>query len=256
MSSSNLLIRRKDLSDNPTTRVPVCLCLDTSGSMDCVEGEAVRTGKTIWRDGRYWDVVDGGVTRLNELTQGVIQFYDAISKDEVAEASAEICIVTFDDAATCIEDFANVYRQNKSPFFCTGDNTAMGEGVNLAMDLLEQRKEEYANAGVDYYQPWLVLMTDGTPNGDSKELERAISRVSTAIQQKKLTVFPIAVGASADKSVLSRFAPGQTVLNLKGMEFGKFFQWLSQSVVRVSQSMGEPVQLNLSEVGSWSSLDD
>lgn len=256
MSTSNLLIRRKDLSDNPTTRVPVCLCLDTSGSMDCVEGEAQKTGRTIWRDGKEWNVVTGGTTRLDELTKGVVKFYEAVSKDEVAEASAEICIVTFDDTAKCIEDFANIYRQNKNPSFCTGDNTAMGEGVNMAMDLLEQRKQEYAKAGVDYYQPWLVLMTDGIPNGNRQELDRAISRVSTAVHERKLTVFPIAVGANADKSTLGRFSPGQTVLNLSGMEFEKFFAWLSQSVVRASQSMGEPITLDLGDVGKWDTLDD
>lgn len=256
MSTSNLLIRRKDLSDNPTTRVPVCLCLDTSASMDCVEGAARQTGETVWRDGRKWNVVADGTTRLDELTSGVVKFYEAVSRDEIAEASAEICIVTFDDTARCIEDFANIYRQNKSPSFELGNNTAMGEGVNLAMDLLEERKKEYANAGVDYYQPWLVLMTDGTPNGDSQELERAIERVSTAVRDRRLTVFPIAVGVSADKSTLSRFCPGQTVLNLSGTEFEKFFAWLSHSVVKASQSMGEPITLDLGDIGKWDSLDN
>ena len=31
---NNLLVRLEDLINNPTARVPVCLCLDTSGSMD------------------------------------------------------------------------------------------------------------------------------------------------------------------------------------------------------------------------------
>ena len=31
---NNNLLRKEDLVNNPTTRVPVCLCLDTSGSMD------------------------------------------------------------------------------------------------------------------------------------------------------------------------------------------------------------------------------
>lgn len=33
------LLRLEDLVNNPTARVPVCLCLDTSGSM----------GKDCWR---------------------------------------------------------------------------------------------------------------------------------------------------------------------------------------------------------------
>lgn len=255
MSTSNLLIRRRDLRDNPTPRVAVCLCLDTSGSMDCVDGQAQQTGRTVWRDGRIWNEVADGTTRLDELTRGVLKFYEAVSNDEVAAAAAEICIVTFDDKAKCIEDFANIYRQNKNPSFQMGDNTCMGEGVNMAMDLLEQRKLEYSSAGVDYYQPLLVLMTDGAPNGNPRELERAITRVSSAVRDRKLTVFPIAIGTTADKATLGRFCPGQQVLNLSGTEFDKFFSWLSKSVVRVSQSMGEPIVLNLGEVGRWDSLD-
>jgi uncharacterized protein YegL len=254
MSSSNLLIRRKDLNENPTPRCAVALCLDTSGSMNCVDGTATPTGQTIWKDGKCWNIVSDGVTRLEELTKGVVAFYKSISEDEIAEASAEVCIVTFDDTAKCIEDFANIYRQNQTPSFRTGNRTAMGEGVNLALDLLERRKQEYANAGVDYYQPWLVLMTDGMPNGDPKELERAITRVSEAVNNRKLTVFPIAIGAGADTATLSRFAPKQQVLKLTGLDFQKFFAWLSASVVRTAQSNGEPVMLDLGDVGKWDTL--
>ena len=36
---NNDLLRMEDLVNNPTARVPVCLCLDVSGSMD---GEPIR----------------------------------------------------------------------------------------------------------------------------------------------------------------------------------------------------------------------
>lgn len=257
MTANNLLIRKRDLCENPTTRVPVCLCLDTSGSMDAVRGEARPTGQTTVRDGRSWNVVTGGTTLLDELTAGVKLFYQSVLEDEIARASAEVCVVTFDDQARCVTDFSNIYRQDPAPAFRTGNNTAMGEGVNLALDLLERRKRELAGAGVDYYQPWLVLMTDGVPNGGAEAMERAVDRVSEAVAQRKLTVFPIAVGGGADQSALSRFAVGQEVLRLDGLQFRRFFVWLSQSVVRASQSMGQPITLDLRDaVGSWDSLND
>ena len=55
---SNDLLNFDDLVDNPTARVPVCLCLDTSGSM-------------------YG-------TPIQELNDGVRLFYEAISEDETA----------------------------------------------------------------------------------------------------------------------------------------------------------------------------
>ena len=66
---NNDLLRIEDLVNNPTARVPVCLCLDVSGSMD---GEPIR-----------------------ELNDGVRMFYDAIREDETALYAAEVCIITF-----------------------------------------------------------------------------------------------------------------------------------------------------------------
>ena len=35
----SMILRIEDLVNNPTPRVPICLCLDTSGSMGAVEGD-------------------------------------------------------------------------------------------------------------------------------------------------------------------------------------------------------------------------
>ena len=140
---NNMLLRVQDLVENPTPRVPICLCLDTSGSMGAVEGDCVPTGETIFEDGREWNLVTGGTSRIDELKKGIDLFYDAIRDDEMAVYSAEICIVTFDNQAKCIVDFANVERQGVVPELVSQGDTAMGEWVNLALDLLERRKQEY-----------------------------------------------------------------------------------------------------------------
>lgn len=253
---NNLLLRQQDLVENPTPRVPVCLCLDTSGSMDAVEGDCVQTGETIFKDGRQWNVVTGGTTRLQELQKGVQLFFDSILEDEIAVYSAEISIVTFDSQAKCILDFANMERQPKVPELYTNGDTYMGEGINMALDLLERRKEEYKNAGVDYYQPWLVLMTDGVPNGSSAELERAVNRTVDMVNHKKLTVFPIGIGNEPGMlSTLNRFSPKRPALRLQGLKFKEFFAWLSQSVSKTSQSTpGEDIKLDMDGIKGWGTL--
>ena len=249
------MIRIQDLENNPTARVPICLCLDTSDSMLAVEGECIQTGETVFRDGKMWNIVTGGTTRLDELQKGIELFYKAIREDEIAVYSAEICIVAFNNKAKCILDFANIERQNHVPELEASGDTHMGEGVNLALDLLEKRKKEYQDAGVDYYQPWLVLMTDGEPNGNAAELEKAINRTVSMTNDKKLTIFPIGIGEDADMKVLNRFSPKRKALRLKEMKFGAFFEWLSQSVARTSQSMpGENVVLDVAGIGDWGTL--
>lgn len=226
MANSSLLLRLEDLVNNPTARIPVCLCLDTSGSM---------SGSPI-----------------QELNNGVKVFYEAIRDDEVAKYSAEIAIVIFGGEASLIEDFANIDRQPSQIRLEADGGTPMGEAVNLALDCLERRKQEYKDKGVDYYQPWLVLMTDGEPNGSPSELSEAMSRTIQMESSRKLTVFPIGIGHSADMNVLQQFSSKRTPLRLQGLKFREFFTWLSQSVARTSQSTpGENVQLDVEGIKGW-----
>lgn len=248
MTKRNSLLRVEDLVNNPTPRVPIVLCLDTSGSMGKTVG-GKRTGETIFADGRRWNVVTGGTSCISEMQLGIEQFYDAIREDETAKYAAEIAIVTFDDKAVCVEDFANIDRQGEVPRLKAQGDTAIGEGVNLALDLLEKRKAEYREKGVDYFQPWLVLMTDGSPNGRRDELLRAIKRTRDYVNADRLTVFPIGIGGSADIDVLNEFSPRMQALRLQGVQFRDFFAWLSQSVAVTSKSSpGEDIALDLNEL--------
>ena len=225
----DLLVRLEDLVNNPTARVPVCLCLDTSGSME---------GKPI-----------------EELNEGVRLFYEAIKEDETALYSAEISVVTFGGNAECIRDFYSLEIQPDAPRLSAYGMTPMGEAVNIGLDLLEKRKEEYKDKGVDYYQPWFVLMTDGGPNGDNEELSRAIRRTVDLVNQKKLTVFPIGIGEEADMNVLAEFSPKRSPLKLQGLKFREFFAWLSKSVSKTSQSTpGETIKLDLEGIKGWGDL--
>jgi uncharacterized protein YegL len=128
----------------------------------------------------------------------------------------------------------------------------MGAGVNLALDTLDRRKATYSQSGVLYYQPWLVLMTDGAPTDN---IDVAVKRVVDLVEAKKLTVFPIGIGAGADMNTLARFSPNRPPLRLDGLKFNEFFEWLSKSVARVSRSTpGDTVKLDLEGLAGWAEL--
>ncbi len=228
MKNDNLL-NLEDLENNPSSRVPVCLVLDTSGSM---EGDSI-----------------------NELNEGVRLFYDAVRSDETALYAAEISVVTFGGHASCQAGFSTLEHQSEAPQFYAGGGTPMGEAMNMALDMLEKRKGEYKASGVDYYQPWIVLMTDGMPNGSPAELSRSIQRTCDMINDRKLTIFPIGIGEDADMDVLARFSPKRSPLKLQGLNFKEFFAWLSKSVSKVSQSTpGDKVQLDVDGIKGWAEL--
>lgn len=210
---TDLLLSDDDLVMNPTPRVPVCLCLDVSGSM---------SGAPI-----------------EELRAGVHAFFDEVRTDEVARHSVEIAIVTFGPARLAL-DFAPIEKQQIPTLHAWGD-TPMGAAALTGLDALERRKGEYRAAGVDYFQPWMVLMSDGAA---TDSVDAAASRASGLVSARKLTVFPIGIGDGADLTTLARFSPTRPPLRLQGLKFRDFFQWLSQSVARVSQSIpGQAVPL-------------
>ncbi len=221
-----LIIRKDELIEEPAAaRIAVGLCLDASYSMD---GDPIR-----------------------ELNEGVSLFFDAIRSDEIASSAAEIGVVTFGDIAKKLLDFHPIHKQ-QVPVLTASGCTPMGAAVNMILDMLDQTKQAYRAAGVDYYQPWLVIKSDGQPTDD---IEEAARRTVDLVQNKKLTVFPIGIGANADMNVLKRFSPTRDPLKLQGLNFRAFFEWLSKSVSAVSRSIpGQAVPLNQQGITGWAQI--
>lgn len=214
-----MLAGLNDLVENPTPRIPVVLCLDVSSSMDGAP--------------------------IAELNAGVEQYLLEMQRDELTRYSVETALVSFSDEARCVADFEIVERM-QTPHLTAGGITRMGEGVGMALDLLEQRKAAYRATGVDYYQPILVLMSDGAPNGDPKVLKKAAQRVQELCGQHRLTVVAVGIGADADLDMLAMFTPKRCPVRLSGLQFREFFAWLSQSVSNVSASLpGDEKELDL-----------
>ena len=128
----------------------------------------------------------------------------------------------------------------------------MDQAVNMALDNLQKRKQEYKDNGVDYYQPWMVLMTDGQP---TENISTSTMRTQDLVNNNKLTVFPLGIGDQADMDELERYSPKRPPLKLKGLCFSEFFEWLSASVERVSQSIpGTKIDLDIEGIKEWATL--
>ena len=230
MKKYTFINRNNDLANNPNPRIAICLCLDTSGSM---YGEPI-----------------------SSLNAGVKLFYESIKQDLVASGVAEISVVTFGAGGVQTHaEFGSVNRVTNVPQFTADGLTPMGEALNLAMDKLAKRRQEYRQSGVEYYKPWLVLMTDGQNNGSAQEFSRARQRVADFCTGGNLDFLPIAVGNEASMAQLASFSPSHKPLKLRGLCFREFFSWLSRSVSRVSCSTpGCERPLHTMRVEDWSSL--
>lgn len=212
-----------DLIENPTPRCPCMLVLDTSGSMD---GE-----------------------RINELNAGLANFMQAVQADEFAAYSIEVGIITAGGNVTEELPFTAAHEIQGFHPLRAGGYTPLGGAVALALKSLRARKSLYQQAGVPYYQPWLVIISDGEPTDD---WQSAAGQAKGMSQDRKLVSLVVGVqGANLEK--LSAFSCRQA-LPLQGLEFGKFFEWLSQSMIRVSASNSSASQVELPPVDSWASI--
>lgn len=214
---------RDDLIDNPSPRCPVALVLDTSGSM---------SGSPI-----------------AQLNAGAQLFIDEVKRDDLARWSVELGIFTAGGRVDCLLDFTGVEQiAGIAPMGATG-TTPLGEATRLALDRLEARKAQYRNAGVPYYQPWLVIISDGEPTDHWQD---AAQRARELSANRKLVSLPIGVNG-ADLSVLSAFSSKPAVA-LDGLKFRELFLWLSASMARVSASTSSDAAVQLPPMDSWGSI--
>ena len=248
MDKNTLINLDMDLISNATTRMPVCLCIDVSDSMAYVidDSDVIETGETgIDDEGNSFVCVKGGITKLAKVIEGLNTFKKQLMNDLIVRSSAEICIVAFSDEAVCLTEFCSVDKF-EVPFFETGGKTDMGAGVNLALDKLEERKNLYKEVGIDYYQPMLVIFSDGGANGDKAVFNAASRRACDMVNNMKLTSLPIAICRKNDNEEidyayesLKCFSPKNKPKRLDAIKFTDFFEWLSKSVSIRSRSQPE-----------------
>lgn len=213
-----------DLIENPTNRCACCLLLDTSGSMD---GEPIE-----------------------ELNRGIQQFFEEIKSDDFASYSVELSIITFGGYVRQVMDFQTIVDVEPPTFYASG-GTPMGQAVKEAINSVNRRKSEYKKVGVAYYQPWVVLMTDGAPTDTYISAANELKQLGN---NKKLTVFGIGIGDGCNMNVLKEFCPdNRPPVNLKGFKFKDFFQWLSASLSAVSVST-PGTGVALTPIDGWASI--
>jgi uncharacterized protein YegL len=209
---------------NPDPRCPCVLLLDTSGSM---EG-----------------------ANIDALNQGLQAFQQDVSQHNLARRRVEVAIVTFGNGGVqTLQDFVTADKFSPPPLSAGGD-TPMGAAINRALDMLNARKAQYKANAIAYYRPWVFMLTDGAP---TDSWQAAAQRVRTEDANKAVAFFTVAV-EGADIQTLAQIAPPtRKPVKLQGLMFVEMFRWLSRSQQRVSSSKpGENV--GLPPVDGWAEV--
>ncbi len=210
-------------AENPEPRCPCVLVVDVSSSMYGAP--------------------------MNELNSGVATFARELKADQLASLRTEVAIVTFGSGAEMVQDFVTADQFNPPTLVANGA-TEMSAGINLALDKIEERKQMYRDNGIDYYRPWLFLITDGAPTEPPEEVIAASARLKQAEDEKRVATFSVGV-EGADMGMLTDISPRRPLM-LQGLEFSGMFVWLSQSMSRVSASQtDDEIALDADGLKDW-----
>jgi uncharacterized protein YegL len=183
-----------DFVVNSEPRCPCILLLDTSSSM---KGSPIE-----------------------QLNDGLITFKDELMADSLAAKRVEIALLTFGPVRVCSEfQLPDVFHAQS--FEASGE-TPMGQAIEEALEMLQQRKAEYKQNGISYYRPWIFLITDGAP---TDEWRNAAALVHEGEERGAFSFFAIGV-EGADMSVLRQISARQPV-RLRELRFRDFFIWLT-----------------------------
>ncbi|MGH3676939.1 MAG: vWA domain-containing protein [Mycobacterium sp.] len=200
--------RSVELNDeNPDPRVACVVLADVSGSM---QGEPI-----------------------GALERGFAAFTHYLHNETLASKRVEVAVVTFGTVATVLVPMQEARALQPASFTASG-TTNMAAGIHLAMDIIEDRKFAYKAAGLQYYRPWILLLTDGKPNIDG--FDDAVARLNAAEMARGVTVFAVGAGPKVDYQQLARLSVQRSPAPLDGLKYEELFEWLSASLSNVSNS--------------------
>lgn len=175
---------------NTSKRLPIVFCLDISPSMS-------------------WD--DGGFVAIDLLNESVKEFIHDLCKNQKAKAAAEVAFVAFSTKVEISTDFTPVRRfADVPPVFKTVDvgGTQMANAVFHSIRKLEEQIAKYKKNGLKYFEPFLVVITDGRDNDNEQLQANAIVAVNEKVSKDEMIPFIIGVGDEVDADILNQYAKG------------------------------------------------
>ena len=156
-----------EFADNPEARCSIVLILDVSGSM---AGDPINT-----------------------VNQALAKFGEIIREDSVTALRADVAVIAFSDEAGVVQDFING-TDFQAPILSPAGGTNYSRAVNLALDIIEARKQSYRDGGIAYYRSLAYFLTDGFPQDDNPDdLAQAARRLSAAEENRSVAFFSFVI---------------------------------------------------------------
>lgn len=209
-----------EFADNPEARCSVVLILDVSGSM---KGAPIDT-----------------------VNRALLKFRDIIQGATVTALRADVAIVAFDEESWVVQDFTNG-TDFDPPVLDTYGGTNYSQAVNLALDLIEARKQSYRDGGISYYRSLAYFLTDGVPTDTPADLAQAAARISQMEGNRGVAFFSFVLGNGYEYV----FDLGE-LANLIGVRWEDLVR--AAAVSDVGRSEDSPIPVDFERVAAMAGL--
>ena len=209
-----------EFADNPEARCPIVLIVDNSGSM-------------------YG-------AKIDTVNNALLKFRDIIRDDPVTALRADVAIVAASHEPWIVQDFVNG-SHFEPPVLEVEGAEYYSEGINLALDMIEDRKQSYRDGGIAYYRSLAYFLGDGYPTVDKRhELDQVCDRLYEVEENRSVAFFVFGVGidGGCNMDMLDTLGPRPAKLLTTLEQLDGSIQWLARSAAAVSQSQpGEGIRL-------------
>jgi len=183
------------------------------------------------------------------LNRGLQEFYNEIKEDSTTANRLELSIVTFGNRIDTVLDPSLAENFTMPNLIADQSSTRLVDGVQEAISIVEGRKNWYKQTGQPYYRPWIILITDGLPDGN-QDVNGLSQEIQSSTNNKRFVFFAVGV-QGADMNTLSKISnPSMPPAPLEGLKFSAFFKWLSASMGAVSGST-DGDNLDLPSPADW-----
>jgi uncharacterized protein YegL len=208
--------------------LPVYLILDVSGSMnEVIDDDFERTGEFYEDDGKTWERVMGGTSRLKILSDAVKTMLAAFVEEEKAGMRILVTILTFGAEVKVLYKSTNASDIEWDELKDGGGETLLGKALAFTKEIIEDKKHTPSHV----YRPTVVLVSDGKPTdeGWGVSLEQFIQKGRSS----KCDRMAMAIGPDADSQVLGKFiedSPHPLFQADDAAQLNEFFQLVTMSI--------------------------
>jgi uncharacterized protein YegL len=218
--------------ENNAQRLPLVLCLDTSSSMAGLPISTLNDAMRMWAQ----------------------ELHDDVS----LSASVEVAVITFGGIGVRAwrgpqmlvpgqpgTPFVPAHAFHAPQFEATGV-TLLTEALEMAMQIVAERKQELRAAGLQYYRPQICLMTDGLPTDTEGQLtdswQRLVPVLAAEQEKRHFRLYAIGVGGISQQGldVLRALAPAFHA-HLHGFPFKQLLAMMSASANAEQKGAGDEV---------------